>query len=189
MVYCMFFGIPPNAHIQTNHYFVMSDSSPIKSQHPNVQGTDTVSQTAKQMDQQTDRQVVGQRCTGSEGEGPTWALLACPYPLLASPLPNAREQMGCTARPSVHQSYCTKQHTPQATTPTSVSRTELYQTRTSPPTQTTNTYTLISIGNLHPSYSIVNCKHVNLHTTKSSLSPGQLMCDIKIVAVIFNCVL
>lgn len=118
----------------------------------------SVRPTAKQTDQQTDRQVVGQRCRGSEGEGPTWALLACPHPLLASPLLNAREQMGCTARLSVHQSYCTKQHTPQATTPTSVSRTEPYQTWTPPPTPPTNTQTqthTIIAGNFYPIYSIV----------------------------------
>lgn len=137
----MSFGIEPNFHIQTNDYSFMSDSCPTKSQHPNVQGTDTVSQTAGQTDQQTDRQVVGIGCGGSQGEGPTWALLTCPHPLFASPLLSAREQMGCTACPSVHQSDCTKQHTPQAATPTSVSRTASYQTRTTPPTQPQHTHT------------------------------------------------
>lgn len=46
-----------------------------------------------------------------------------PTPCLPTP---TREQMGCTACPSVHHSYCTGQHTSQATTPTSGRRAELH---------------------------------------------------------------
>lgn len=117
-----------------------------KSLHSNVWETDTVRKRDRQTDGRTSRQT-GRWLDWDLGVG--WGR---PEPSFLAPTcssspysPRAGEQMGLTACPSVHQSYCTKQHTLQATTPTSVSRTEPYQNRKTPPITPTTIHTHTSV--------------------------------------------